>query len=374
MYDMLYRDGKYDEPGAFTFRYVPFTWGNGPIIFRYSLPDVAKIVYQEYVDGQFHGVQCEPNLIFPQCNQSPILGLINYDQTHGTRYAAEIMPKFKAEWEQNNYTDPVTKHNVGYVLAATGDKVVPVASVLSDSWAGAWMNAWDPAHMQSTYPAIRNENLNAFLNGSYAAHLPDYGNRDLIGAGFGMFAFMAAEMGDSEARTKLLDYADRNFHPVWEDGAYYYPMSYDYAPDANGNSHGIDTWSGNVLLAMARLDTGNGFQKLYREPWGKEQLDAPVIEKVDYRTVNVSQAFWDAAKKALIVTITPGPAKQQRVSFTVNHLAPSATYHVLKDGKQVALLNATSSRVGDVTRGTDGMVTISTDLTSPHSFIVVAEQ
>src|SRR5204862_249982 len=114
MYDMLYNDGKYDKPGAFTFKFLATTWGNGPAAFRYTLSDVAKIVHQEYVDSNYEGVQCEPNRMFPACNQPPILGLVNYDQTHGTKYAADVMPKFKAAWIRKSYTDPVTMENASH--------------------------------------------------------------------------------------------------------------------------------------------------------------------------------------------------------------------------------------------------------------------
>jgi hypothetical protein len=106
MYDMLYRDGRYDKGDAFTFKYAPRTWGNGTVVFKYSLPDVAGIVYQEYVENNYEGVLCEPNRIFPACNQPPILGLINFDQTHGTHYAADVMPKFPAAWVRRGYTIP----------------------------------------------------------------------------------------------------------------------------------------------------------------------------------------------------------------------------------------------------------------------------
>ena len=123
--------------------------------------------------------------------------------------------------------------------------------------------------------------------------------------GFSQFAFMAAELGDAEARAALLDYAERNFHPVWEDGAYYYPRNDDYAPDAEGNSHGVDTWSGNVLLALARLDKGSGFLKLYRTPWGEAELGAPQLTGVDDVTTSgstlraVAQVLKDAEPASL---------------------------------------------------------------------------
>ncbi|HLY55935.1 MAG TPA: hypothetical protein VKS60_10290 [Stellaceae bacterium] len=367
MYDMLYQDGKYEKPDAFTFRHIPITWGNGPITFRYSLPDVAKIVYDEYVASDFRGVQCEPNVVFPECNQTPILGLINFDQAHGTHYANDIMPKFKANWEKIGYTDPATKQNIDYYRVSTQERVGKIGPT-GDGWANSWMFTWDPEHVQAVYPALRQLYLENFLTGAYARNLPPYGNRDLISTGFGQYAFMAAEVGDAEARTKLIAYADRNFSATWQDGEYYYKRSYDYAPDAAGNSHGVDTWTGNVLIALARLDTGGAFQSLYRHPWTKADLTDPYIADVDYPTTSVSQAWYDRAKQALVVTIEPGPVKAKETSFSVRQLKAGTRYLVLRDGTAIG-------HVGDgaLTPKADGSVSIPVTLDGRHSYVVVAD-
>jgi len=132
--------------------------------------------------------------------------------------------------------------------------------------------------------------------------------------------------------------------------------------DAHGNSHGVSSWTGNVLLALARLDKGDAFRRLYSEPWGKAQLEAPHITDVDDLTTNVSQAFYDAKKRALIVTVKPGPIKVARTSFVVRNLDPGGKYRLFKDGSALDELRA----------GADGTVAVSTSLEQPHSFVLVA--
>jgi len=235
------------------------------------------------------------------------------------------------------------------------------------------MHAWNPELMQTIYPPQRDLYVPVFLSGAYARKVPGY-NKDMLSIGFGQVTFMAAEMGDQESRQKMLDYAERNFHPVWEQGAYYYPRNSDYLSDVQGNSHGVSAWTGNVLLALARLDKGGGFQRLYREPWTKAQLDAPQITNVDDVLVNVSQAFYDARKRALIVTLKPGPVPAQKVGFSITGLASSATYSVVKDGQLQGKISRTRSTTGDeYTWRPDGTVAVTTTLTEPHSFVVVAE-
>ncbi|KQX22812.1 MULTISPECIES: linalool dehydratase/isomerase domain-containing protein [unclassified Sphingomonas] len=366
MYDMLYQDGRYDRPGAFTFRHIPATWANGPQTFRYTLGDVARIVHQEYVDSDYAGVQCEPNVVFPQCNQPPILGLINYDQSHGTHYAADIMPKFKAQWSRIGYTDAKTGQNIGYMRVSTGAKV-GLTGPVGDGWSNSWMNVWNPELVRDIYPKLREQYYRNFVSGAYARNVPSYGNKDMIGLGFGQYAFMAAEVGDGAARAAMLAYADRNFNPVWENGEYYYPRSDDYAPDAGGNSRGVDSWTGNVLIALARLDKGDGFRKLYASPWTAATLRQPYVSGIDYRTTNVSRAWYDAGKRALVVTLKPGPVKAKATRFTVNQLQPGVDYVVLRDGVEIGRVGK-----GSFARRADGTVQIGGPLDKAHSYVIVA--
>lgn len=45
------------------------------------------------------------------------------------------------------------------------------------------------------------------------------------------------------------------------------------------------------ITTLRRLDKGNGFLKLYLEPWDQAQLMLPRITGVDYLATNVSQAY-----------------------------------------------------------------------------------
>lgn len=369
LYEMLYRDGKYDKPGAFTFKYVAGTWGNGPVTFRYSLSDIAAIIHQEYVDNNYEGVLCEPNRIFPACNQPPILGLITFDQTHGTRYSSDVMPKFAAAWVRRGYTNPATKQNVHFIYARQR-RAEEAGTPVLDGWAGAWMHAWNPQMMATIYPPQRDLYVPAFLSGKFTRQVPDM-NKGMISIGYGQVAFMAAEMGDQDSRQKLLAYAEANFHPVWEDGAYYYPRSDDFKTDDAGNSHGVSSWTGNVLIPLARLDKGGGFYRVYHEPWTTAQLNAPQITDVDALLVNVSQAFYDARKRALIVTLKPGPVASKTVSFVVRGLRADASYTVVKDGVVVGQLSKAHPAAGaDIALRGDSTVAVATTLEAAHSFVI----
>jgi hypothetical protein len=182
----------------------------------------------------------------------------------------------------------------------------------------------------------------------------------------------AAEVGDQQAKDKMFAYADRNFHPVWENGEYYYPRNDDYSVDAQGNVHGVDVWAGSALIPMARLDRGQGLRKLYSETWDPARYKQPFISDVDTLAAGVSQAFFDPKKDALIVTLLPGPIATKDTSFVVRQLDPTKNYQVIKDGKPVGELSAKHQPASTTWRD-DGTVLISTSIAAPHTFVLVAK-
>ena len=75
----LFDDHRYDEPGSLTFRYAPPQYGQDPIEMQYDHHRLAKVIYEQFVEDQFRGIECERNAVYAECNQHPILGLMSYD-------------------------------------------------------------------------------------------------------------------------------------------------------------------------------------------------------------------------------------------------------------------------------------------------------
>ena len=386
-YQMLYGDERYEQPGAFTFKWTG-GMSNGQMNFRYTLTDITKNIYQEMVDSKFVGSACEPGRVFWICNAPSNAGFILYDHLYGTHYG-DAGPKMNAKWVEDGFRDRQNKKTVMFVSTSFRDPstnveartpLLDIGGSEENGWAAVYNVAWEYDYAQAQYRADRDKQLNEILTGklfnvagkqdtsrALAASLDissadEYAGRMAVRSfSLGFFAAYAAEMGDQQAREKLLAYAERNFHPVWENGEYYYPRNDDYSVDADGNVHGVDVWAGSALLPMARLDRGAGLQKIYTQPWGEAQHKQPYISDVDTLSAGVSQAFFDAKKDALIVTLIPGPIAAKQVSFVVRQLDPKKTYTVIQDGKSV----------GDLQRRPDGTALISSAIEAPHTFVLV---
>jgi Linalool dehydratase/isomerase len=371
LYEALYRDGTYTKPGAFTFQFRATTWGNGFETFRYDLHDIARIIYDEYVESNYEGCQCEPNRIFPMCNQHAVLGLMHHDHVFGTSYAADVRPKFKQVWLEKGYTDLNTKSHMRMRFVRQ-DKVVPADTPWSDGWTGTFMHAWDRDFIEELYPHERAVHFENLLAGRDAARVATSMVPTSAKIGFGLFATLASEVGDTSTRDSLIAYADRNFNPRWsEEGAYFYPRSDDWVPDAQGRYHGVDVLTGNALLPMARINNGNGLWTIYNEPPLATDLDQPHVTGIDPTAAGVSQAFYDAESEVLHLSLMPGPTPKP-VTIAVHRLDPARAYTIAKDGQHLATVAPTDAPVSDGVgwRG-DGTLAVATSVHRAHSFVVV---
>lgn len=368
-HEALYRTGKYAAPGAFTFQFKASTWGNGPEDYVYDLNDVARIVYNEYVESNYEGVQCEPNRVYPMCNQHAVLGLMHYDQAFGTGYAADVIPNFKAAWLRKGYTDEKTGSHMR-LRWVQQDQIFPAQTPWSDGWTGIFMHAWDRDFIQSIYPRERDTHLKLLLAGKEHERVCCAMVPTSAKIGFGMFTALAAEVGDAEARESLLEYADRNFNPTWTEGALHYPRSDNWMPDADGNASGVDVLTANALLPMARLNKGDGFWGLYNQPWTDAQRAAPYFADIDQRIAGVSAAYYDAMDKALHLSLLPGP-KAGELQFSIRQLDPSRSYVVRRDGAEIAKLAVgSSSGAAEWRDGADPVVRV--DAGTAASYVVAA--
>jgi len=367
LHEALYRTGRYAQPGAFTFEFKATTWGNGNETFAYDLPELARIVHNEYVESGYEGVQCEPNRVYPMCNQHAVLGLIHFDQAFGTGYSADVMPNFKAAWERKGYTNRETGSHMR-MRWVRQDKVHEARAPWADGWTGIFMHAWDPEFIESVYPLQRETHLANLLAGKEGARVCCAMVPSSAKIGFGMFAALAAEVGDADGRTRLLDYADRNFGPRWTDGALSFPRSDDWMPDEHGNTHGVDVLSGNALLPMARINTGSGLWSLYNQPWSDAARAAPHFTDIDHDVAGVAQAHYDADDGALHLALVPGP-HAGATSFSIRGLDPGRRY-VVRRG-DAALGTLAWGETGETAAwGADGRATVRIDAATPGSFVV----
>lgn len=376
LYETLYREHKYDQPGAITFDHQSGSWGFGPEKFPYDLHSLTKLMYEQFRETGFAGIACEPNSVFPECNQHPILALMHYDHLYGTRHAKEVSEKFKEQWLARGYTHAETKSHM-LMRAQAQDTIMYVTEAWADGWTGTFMHGWDKEFVESLYPTQRERHLQRLMYGtgerrkegsaSFEELMTQWEKR----IGFGMFAILASEVGDVASRDAMLEYADAHFSPVWVQGRYYYPRNDSMERDERGIVRTVDTLTGNALLAFARLNVKDGIWKLYNQPWDDSHFREPYVAGVDLLAASVSQAVYDASGRALIVTLVPGPAPLERTAFQVRQLPAGSSYSVVLDGRPIGRFRQGDASADGTVRWDDtGALVLSIVPDRRHSFVI----
>lgn len=378
VYSILYNDPKYDAPGSLGMSYVRFSEPEElQDHFSYDHNSLAKVVYDQYTDGEFRGLECEPNLIFSSCNQFTIAGLLYYDQSHGTTYGKEVAAQWTKTQEEKGYLHPERKEFMLLVKADDGQVIYFPDGAAMDSATPAFQHMWNTDLIKALYPAHRDTYVPILTSGFLAGLTPD------MSALFGAFALYAAELGDRKSKAALLAYAEENYKPKWENGWYYYPRN-DIAPYVEGfaepkklpgvTEHAMQRLA-NIFLSQARINDGGGLWALHNEPWDETFFAQPYISGVDYPRALVTQAIYDADKQALIVGLKPGTESAGTVSIDVNQLDPQKHYVIKVDDRlQGKLDNGALTVLEGALRWSTAAKTLSLDVTldGPKSIVIYA--
>jgi hypothetical protein len=307
LYEMLYRDGYFSEPGSLTFECRPPFRGLGPQDFEYDFHSLARVIADQFKSSHGLGCECEPNGVFVYCNQFPLLGLMNYDHIYGTDLARPLMEQFKKGWSsKSNLFDLSKSDDLPVFYAVEQDEVISegseenkeAASVIS--W-GPMLHVWEPDYVEGLYPVVlpgvRKKTEHGYsvrLESFHRTHMeyqaePSMDRVDPMMLGVhnhGMLALLAAELGDTETRDGLLAHADANMNPTWKDGGLFYPRCDDLQTESY-----VTCVMGNGLLGAARIVPKNGISQMFNSPWDEEQLNAPELVGVQFPEVQVNKAL-----------------------------------------------------------------------------------
>ncbi len=344
LYEMLYDDREFDAPGSVVFE-LP---GENGFKHTYNHESLAKIIADQFVNSGYIGIECEPNFVFTECNQHALLGLIHYDQIHGT-HLSDVRERFWEKAKELGYIDPKTHRTMFFYRVAEKKRVVhPLA--WSDGWTGIMMHGWNRGFVESVYPPQRDAELPGLIDTNPERWRVRWGTSQ-VSYDFGFLAAYAAEMGDRATARKLLEYADEHFKPQWVDGGYFYPRHTVMGEEFEGpprpvpadklGEHQVGPLTGNALLSFARLNPGLGIWNLYNQTTLASFAHSgdPEVVDVRYPKVQITQAYYDKRERRLAVSMVPGTDDQGRISFGIRNLSSRSRYVVTMDGAEKVLLD-----------------------------------
>jgi hypothetical protein len=369
LYDTLYRERRFLPKGSIKLVFSEHSWGFGTQTFEYDIPSIAKLFYDQFAELNFEGFPCEPTLMFPECPQHAVLGMMLSDELAASTYSQEVRTKYLEQFNRLGYVDANTKSFRLAYRRSTRAWLPDVPMVWADGWTGTFMHGWAPEYVEALYPAQRDR------------HLPNVLDRRRTGtklhvadstAGLGYLVGYAAELGDRATVDTLLGFADEHLGGAWHDGRYYYPRNDDTRVDDRGVLRLNSALQGNALIPFGRLNVGGGLWRLHNRPWSESDLRQPHIINVDYAAAGVSEAYYDSARRTLSVAFLPGPLAVPRSSFDVVGLDPRVTYKASRDGRAVGEFVSGAAERDGIARSADGVLRVQLDPRKPARFTVAA--
>jgi hypothetical protein len=360
LYQMLYRDVKYDKPKAIQFKWE---WVMSKLnVFDYDGNKLAEVMHKQFMNNPTHMIECELGLVFPVCNQHPLLGLVLYDYNHGTNLAGPVKDLMMKTFTEKGLLDPKTQDFMQFYLLEQQKPMGP-PSAGNNATVGIVMHAWKPELIENLY-RIHVKQVQTASDGTVKVEADD-----TIGiSSAASFAGYAKEMGDVKTANSLIDWMEKNCLPKWIDNKYLYPR----------NDEKKITALFNVMAAIAELNIKNGVWAMYNQPWKEAYFNQPYISGVEHPKAAVKQAYYDNKKDALAVTLLPGQKGVANTSFAVNQLDKSKDYSIRKNGQLVGYLRkgtiAPAAGMKGIEFNKEGILKISTDLAKAQTFLIQAEK
>jgi hypothetical protein len=348
MYNYLFNDNRYAQPGALTFRYWSYFWGGEEKRFVYDQKSLNDHIYWQMVESGFLGVACEPNCTFQICNQPAILGFRMHDLVHGGAIANEVTRSYEQAWRDFGR---IGDNGHYHIMISQDSKTVRqnIGKVpWVDAWCGALMNMWNRDFVHQHYPNQIRDLVKPGQDGTLSVvtgRRPPVMGQTIVAdeCDFGWVTAWASEMGDAETLAGLLAHADRHMSPRWIERGLYYPRN-DQPEDAEGNRTLIEPMSGNVLLGYARLNIPDGLWHFYNEPWDVAHFGEPAIMDAGL-DIDIGRAVFDSRANKLDFSVVRHDDIRGDGTVRVSRVASRGPWSLTCDGQELCRGSANGLQV-----------------------------
>lgn len=297
-------DSSCAAPGALTLRAT-----NGTEYVN-DFHTLAATLAENERASEFCLFPCEPNWIYPLCNNQAAIGLRLHDRLHGTHYWDDVETHYRRRLEQE-FID-VDGHLVPLRSTRTGLTIPGLQSCSEDAIPAFWMHPLFPDIAARWWEIARSELFRRGDGGLELLPLKpwlDAGNyRFNTAYALGALGMAARELGDDDAVRAIRGAIDE-LPTARHGGVLSYP--------------GCSTWSHTFMLNM-RIGRVNGLRDLVNEERPAAWRDGPYIEEAPYPGVLPARAVSDSA--ALEAVLYPGTGRGP-VTIVLGGLRPGAGYH-----------------------------------------------
>lgn len=306
------------------------------------------------------GIDCEVGKVFPACVSVGGLGMLLYDQVHGTDFVGAY-----EEWldfakdafiagdpDEDGYFRWQTIYydrDINYPMNRPETQFPLFAAIVAHQ-----VSVFDRPWAERVYEGVLRYHGRQEADGSLRIVLP----KEIVGPAdiHDLWATVAClacahEFGDDERVGQFMSWMDQRYQPTYENGEFYWWFGVDEAWPRGIPNH----WA-----ALSLIGGPGDFARMYRDG-DMRRFDEPTVTGIDYPAVTVRQAYWDRDRSILSVGTCRGsddiPAGSP-TAFQISQLS-SLDCEITCDGEAFA----------DWSPGSSGEITIRTTV-DDHLFLV----
>jgi hypothetical protein len=189
---------------------------------RYTFSQLAEVVYRNFKRSRFTLFPCEPNWIYPLCNNFGGITLKIHDRLYGTRWWSEIEADYRRHFD-NEFTT-VDGRTLAIRSSRTGLTIAALTSVMADCVTAYFLHgllpdvarrAWEIARLD--FIRVADGKVDLLTRGWDAIDTGNY--RKSMITTYAQVGAAAGEMGDSEVLELLRQRVRAEFPRGDEDGA-----------------------------------------------------------------------------------------------------------------------------------------------------------
>ena len=338
-------DPRWDEPLHIVY--------DDELHWDYSAEQIASMLDSQHTSAvdpggssMKYGIDCEVGKVFPMCVAVGGLGLRLHDRLTGTRHSRSYerwlkfgIKNFLAGDEDEdgyfrwfchyydrdlNYNHNGPNSQIAAFHMSMASQTVP------------FNRPWAERLFESALRQFGIEDQDT-LRIVFTRHLlADVVHDDMWGSSAGVAC--AHALGDHERVRKMQNWTNQAWEPIMKDGEFYYAFNLG------------EPWPRGIFnhwAALANVGEPEGFARMYDAP-NFEKFSQPTLCRVDFPTVTVRQAIYDAGADHLVISILPGcdaSVPGAPTTFRVCNLK-GIERRVLQDGNET--LNWVTVREGEI--------------------------
>ncbi len=303
---------------------------------RYTFSQLAGAVYRNFKRSRFTLFPCEPNWIYPLCNNFGGIALKIHDRLYGTRWWAEIEADYRRHFD-NEFTT-LDGRTLAIRSSRTGLTIAALTSVMADCVTAYFLHgilpdlarrAWEIARLD--FIRVAHGKVDLLTRGWDAIDTGNY--RKSMITTYAQVGAAAGEMGDSEVLELLRQRVRAEFPRGEDDGVVVH--------------QGVSNFAHASLLGLFSQGAGTR-RDIHARGMAAETLSGPLLSAAPYPDVLVSRARNDGGELDCVLRPGRPAAAGGTYPLQLSQLRPGVSYRceglreasVTADARGVATVHA----------------------------------